>query len=291
MTQATTESNELVESAVKKVSTIATLPEITVQIIKTVEDPKSNAQALHRIVAHDPALVTRVLKVVNSSFYGLPGQIASIERAIVLLGLNAIKNIAVAASLGQLFRGVKLCEGFTAKDLWKHCVAVGVVARDLARQMKVPLVDEAFLAGMIHDVGILVALQTAPEPTRLVCEKARLHKEGDFDFCALEREVMGVDHQMLGARLAQAWKFPHSCQMVAGNHHNPQTLADSQHMLVWLVFVADTLCAQGQQGFNLTALHQKLDNSNLAAMKIDPVLIEHTRTNLATIVSSTASLV
>src|SRR3954467_14621898 len=149
-------ANDLVEAAVKKVSTIATLPEITVQIIKTVEDPKSNAQALHRIVAHDPALVTRVLKVVNSSFYGLPGQIASIERAIVLLGLNAVKNIAVAASLGQLFRGSKLCEGFTAKDLWTHCVSVGVVAREIAKLMKVPLTDEAFLPGMsqasrLHD--------------------------------------------------------------------------------------------------------------------------------------------
>src|SRR3954469_14355900 len=182
---------------IKKVSSIATLPEITAKIIATVEDPKSTPAHLHKIVAHDPALVTRILKVVNSAFYGLPGQIASIERAIVLLGLNAIKNIAVAASLGQMFRGVKLCEGFTAQDLWKHCVGVGVVARDLAKQMKVPLVDEAFLAGMIHGVGILVSLQVAPEPTRLVCEKAKLHTEGDFDFCALERQMMGgIDHQM-----------------------------------------------------------------------------------------------
>src|SRR5436190_4500778 len=156
----------LVQQALKKITSIATLPEITNRIIKTVEDPKSSAAQLHQIVSHDPALFTRVLKVVNSSFYVLPGQIASIERAIVLLGLNAVKNIAVAASLGQLFRGVKLCEGFTAKDLWRHCVAVGVVARDLAKQMKVPLVDEAFLAGMIHDVGLLVELQTAPESLR-----------------------------------------------------------------------------------------------------------------------------
>src|SRR5205807_4666228 len=132
---------------------------VTVKIIQTVEDPKSSATQLHKIVAHDPALVTRILKVVNSAFYGLPGQIGSIERAIVLLGLNAVKNIAVAASLGQLFRGAKLCEGFTAKDLWTHCIAVGVAARELARQLKLPIADEAFLAGMIHDVGILISLQ------------------------------------------------------------------------------------------------------------------------------------
>src|SRR3954463_11351612 len=79
---------ELVDQAVKKISTIETLPEVTTEIIRTVENPKSTATQLHKIVAHDPALVSRILKVVNSAFYGLPGQIASIERAIVLLGLN-----------------------------------------------------------------------------------------------------------------------------------------------------------------------------------------------------------
>src|SRR2546421_7468728 len=125
--------NVLVQQALKKITTIATLPEITSQIIKTVEDPRSSAAQLHQLVSHDPALVTRILKVVNSSFYGLPGQIASMERAIIVLGLNGIKNIAVAASLGQLFRGAKLCEGVSTKDLWTHCVAVGVASRDLAR--------------------------------------------------------------------------------------------------------------------------------------------------------------
>src|SRR5438477_10152579 len=156
----------LIAEATKKVTTIATLPEVTARIVATVEDPRSTASQLHKIVAHDPALVTRILKVVNSAFYGLPGQIGSVERAIVLLGLNAVKNIAVAASLGQLFRGAKLCEGFTAKDLWTHCIAVGVAARDLAKQLKLPIADEAFLAGMIHDVGILISLQLYPEQIR-----------------------------------------------------------------------------------------------------------------------------
>src|SRR5438876_5482693 len=146
-----TDPQALVQQAVRKITTIATLPEVTAKIIATVEDPKSTASQLHRIVSHDPALVTRILKVVNSSFYGLPGQIGSIERAIVLLGLNAVKNIAVAASLGQLFRGVQLCDGFTANDLCTHCIAVGATARALARPMKLPLADQAFPARVIHD--------------------------------------------------------------------------------------------------------------------------------------------
>src|SRR3954464_15771728 len=141
----TADPKQLIADAIRKVGSLATLPEVTVRIIKTVEDPRSSAAQLHGIIANDPALVTRILKVVNSSFYGLPGQIGSIERAIVLLGLNAVKNIAVAASLGQLFRGIKLCDGFTAKDLWTHCVAVAATSRHLAKEMKLPISDEAFL--------------------------------------------------------------------------------------------------------------------------------------------------
>jgi HD-like signal output (HDOD) protein len=282
-----TDPRELVTKAIGKVTTIATLPEVTVQIIKTVEDPRSSAAQLHKIIAHDPALVTRILKVVNSSFYGLPGQIGSIERAIVLLGLNAVKNIAVAASLGQLFRGVKLCDGFTAKDLWVHCIGVAVTARHMAREMKVPIVDEAFLAGMIHDVGMLVSLQVWPEQARQACERARA---SGGDFCQAERDIMGVDHQMLGAGLAGLWRFPRSCQLVAGHHHQPALLADNNRLLVTLVFVADTICCQAKHGFNLTAFHQKLEDAMLSDVKVDPSLVERTRTNLQAILETSKGL-
>lgn len=276
-----------IAETVKKVTTIATLPEVTNQIIRTVEDPRSTASQLHKIVSHDPALVTRILKVVNSAFYGLPGQIGSIERAIVLLGLNAVKNLAVAASLGQLFRGAKLCDGFTPKDLWTHCIAVGVAARDLARQMKLPTADEAFLAGMIHDMGILVALQVYPEEVRRVCEAAK----GDGkSFCELEREILGVDHQQLGMALAEQWKFPRSCQLVAGHHHRPGALSEQNRLLVTLVYVADTICCRSEHGFNLTALGQKLDMAELSGIRLDPAMIERTAANLDELVKSAADM-
>src|SRR3954466_14730001 len=273
--------------AVRKVTTIATLPEVTAQIIQTVEDPNSTAGQLHKIVAHDPALVTRILKVVNSAFYGLPGQIGSVERAIVLLGLNAIKNIAVATSLGQLFRSVKLCEGFTAKDLWTHCIAVGVTARELARNMKVPIADEAFLAGLIHDTGLLVSLQVWPDKLKAACENARTSER---DFCEIEREMVGVDHQQLGQGLAELWKFPRSCQLVAGYHHKPTTLSDNNRMLVTLVYIADTMCCKQNRGFNLTALRQKYEDAGSIDMQIDSRLIEQTAGKLDELVSSATSV-
>jgi putative nucleotidyltransferase with HDIG domain len=275
----------LVAQAVRRVTSIATLPEVTAQIIRIVEDPRSSAAQLHRVVTHDPALVTRMLKVVNSAFYGLPGQIASVERAIVLLGLNAVKNIAIAASLGQLFRNAKMCEGFTAKDLWTHCVAVAVAAREMARQMRLQIVDEAFLAGIIHDIGILVELQTSPEQLRLVCERV---KAGESDFCAVERELGGVDHQALGAGLAEAWKFPHSCQLVAGHHHQPMGLGEDDRLLAGLVYIADTVCCQAEKGFCLTARSQVLDDIT-SDLKIDAGLIKHIQQNLPELLAAAQS--
>jgi HD-like signal output (HDOD) protein len=277
----------IVAEAIKKVATIATLPEVTSRIIKTVEDPRSSATQLHKIVAHDPALVTRILKVVNSSFYGLPGQIASIERAIVLLGLNAVKNIAVAASLGQLFRGVKLCDGFTAKDLWTHCVAVAVTSREISKAMRLTIADEAFLAGMIHDIGLLVSLQTAPEQLQRVCAEVR---KGNLDFCETERAITGVDHQMLGAGLAEMWKFPKACQVVARHHHDPVNLPEDYRMLVGIIYTADTLCCQEGIGFNLTALRQNLDDQGLGENAPDDALIAQIRTSLPTLLETAGSI-
>jgi HD-like signal output (HDOD) protein len=277
MPTTTVDPQAMIASAIKKVTSIATLPETTTRIIQTVEDPRSSAAKLHKIIAHDPALIARILKVVNSSFYGLPGQIGSIERAIVLLGLNAVKNIAVAASLGEMFRGLRICDEFTARDLWTHCASVAVMARRLARDMQLQIADEAFLAGMIHDLGILVAIQSWPKELRKACE---LTKSNNISFCEAEREIIGVDHQQLGAAIAEQWKFPRSCQLVAGHHHQPAALADNHRLLVTLVFVADTVCCQEKCGFNLTALNQRLDDAGLADVKMDIDLIERVRKEL-----------
>ena len=281
-------SSEEIKNAVKKITTIATLPEVVAKIVTTVEDPKSSAAQLHKIVSHDPALVTRILKVVNSAFYGLPGQIGPIERAIVLLGLNAVKNIAVAASLGQLFRGVKLCEGYTAKDLWTHCIAVAVASRDLSRSLKLPVSDEAFLAGMIHDVGMLISMQLYPEKLREACELA---KSNNVPFVVAERHLMGMDHQQLGQTLCEIWKFPKSCQIVAGNHHGHALPGDVHRQILSIVHVTDTfVCATANTGFPLTAASQTLDSKALSDLGIDPVAVERTKARMPELLSAASTL-
>ncbi len=279
---------ELAKQAVGRLTAIATLPEVTAKIIATVEDPKSSAAQLQKIVSYDPALVTRVLKVVNSAFYGLPGQVGSIERAIVLLGLNAVKNIAVAASLGQMFRGNKLCDGYSAKDLWTHSVGVAVIARELAKRAKLPVAEEAFLGGMIHDIGLLVSLQTWPEQLRNVCEQA---KSSETPFVDIELTIIGVDHQTLGRTIAERWQFPQSCQDIAGNHHHPEALTGDSHRLVALVHIADVLVAHAKQGFPLT-VPVSADVTQLAStIGIPTAVLDAVRNDLATIISSASALV
>jgi HD-like signal output (HDOD) protein len=277
----------IVRDAVNDVMALATLPEVTSRVIATVEDPRSSAGQLHKIIAHDPSLSARILKVVNSAFYGTSGQIGSVERAIVLLGLNAVKNVAVSASLGQLFRGVKLGEGFTAKDLWAHCIAVGVTARELALKVNRAKADEIFVAGLIHDVGILVELQTWPEKLQTICTTA---KRTNADFCEVERQVLGVDHQALGKGLTERWKFTKSCQQAAGFHHDPAALADDDRTIVTLVYIADTLCCQSDRGFNLTARNQTIEPEMLASLGTNEATIEQVRNSMSESIASAMSV-
>jgi len=277
----------IVGEAVKGVAALATLPEVTSQIIATVEDPKSSAGQLNKIIANDPSLSARILKVVNSAFYGIPGQVGSVERALVLLGRTAVKNLAVAASLGQLFRGARLGEGYSAKDLWTHCISVGVCARELAQQAKLKACEEFFLAGLIHDVGIMVELQTWPEKLQSVC--ATVKKSG-ADFCEVERQMLGVDHQALGKGLAEQWRFTKSCQEAAGYHHTPGELIDGDGTFVSIIYVADTLCCQIPKGFNLTAQSQTLDAGIVSRLGLDDAKLETVRAVLPEKISAAMSV-
>ena len=233
--------------AVRGISHIATLPEVTVRIIELVNDPDSSARDLHCLIATDPALTARMLKVVNSAFYGLPRQIASINRAVSLLGINAVKNIAVAASLAKLFRGGDLGPHFDAHDLWRHSCVTASTARIIAKSNRKNAIDEAFLGGLIHDVGVLVELQH----DRAGFAEAVARAAAGQDLRACERACLGNDHEGFGAALCEHWKFPSSLVWVAGNHHDPVSVPMANRDLPMIVHVADRIAAEIAGGFTL----------------------------------------
>lgn len=245
--------DQAVSSAIREISHIATLPEITLKIIELVEDPDSTAQDLHNVIANDPALCSRILKVVNSAFYGLPGQIGSINRAIVLLGLNAVKNIAIAASLSKLFRGGDLTPNFSARTLWIHSISTAAAAKLIADRLSLGLTDEAFLAGLIHDIGIIVEIQSDRNKLVEALNKVQVGPDGTPSptLMEAEREVFGATHQDFGKGLCEKWKFPQSFIFVTGYHHNPRDLAPEQRTLCNVVALADMLAGGLEGGFRL----------------------------------------
>lgn len=261
---------QVVATAIRDVSHIATLPEITLRIVELVEDPSSTAQDLHTVIATDPALTSRILKVVNSSFYGMPGQIGSINRAIVLLGLNAVKNIAISASLSKLFKGGQLCPAFAAKDLWRHSVATAAAAKVIADTLKIGLPDEAFLAGLMHDIGIMVALQHDRNKLIETVNSLGVQKDGAPTASMLENElrIFGATHQDFGQALCEKWKFPKTLANVAGCHHAPMSIPEDSRTLPALVYVADRLAAEAEEGFRLDLQDLACDPAVLDVLKL-----------------------
>jgi putative nucleotidyltransferase with HDIG domain len=283
MSTATAPAAISLQQLVDSVDDVAALPDLTVQIIQAADDPHSNAFQLLKIVSHDPALVAKILKLVNSSFYSLPNKIGSLERAIPMLGMGGIRNLAIASSVASMFRGGAICNGFTTRDLWTHSIAVAVVARELSKKTKLPIVDEAFLVGMLHDLGLLVIHQKLPKQLRTICEFAL---KQDRNFFEIEREVLGFDHQDVGAALATRWKFPASVRNAIEFHHHPADAPAEHQRLTALVFISDTLCGHTDQGFNLTACFQQLDDAVIGLIPLAQDIIAETHSKLKELVDA-----
>ncbi len=282
------QTEAIVQAAIQEISHIATLPEVTMRIIQLVEDPDSTAQDLNKVISNDPALGARILKVVNSAFYGLPGQIGSINRAIVLLGLNAVKNIAIAASLAKLFRGGKISPSFDARDLWTHAIASATATRLLADRAGLGLPDEAFLAGLIHNIGILVEIQARRPKFVEIIEK--VENDASLTFREAETAVLGANHEQFGAGLCKLWKFPASFAYVTGFHHHPTDLPAGNRTLTGLVHVADILVAGLGYGFTRGTEHAEPDAALLESLKLGPDALAAVRQRLPEAMDEAKSL-
>ena len=271
----TSDCMKVATATVKQLNHIATLPEVTLGIIELVENPRSSASALNALIGRDPALSARVLRVVNSAFYGLPQQLGSINRAISLLGLNAVKNIAIAASLAKLFRGGALCDRFDAKDLWTHSIAVATAARLLSNETKKVVGDEAFLSGLMHDIGIVVELQTDRAKLIRVFSDMQFDADGNplIDFRMVERAVFGADHCHFGLALCEQWKFAKSLTTACGYHHDPLSAPAETRNMAWLIMLADELAASNG-GFNADILSHQPSQEAMAALEIHPARME-----------------
>lgn len=279
---------QVVESSIQKIKNIATLPAVAHQIMKLVDDPDSSIEDLSKVITSDPALCTRILKVVNSSFYGMPQQIASIDRAVTLLGLNAVKNIAIASSLHKVFKSKQIAANFDARDLWVHSIAVATGARELAAKARFDLPDEAFLAGLIHDIGIMVEMQACSqefvEMIDMLCDDQSLTLR------QAEEQVLGATHEAFGAGLCKAWHFPLHLGNVAGFHHLPLKLPKADRVLPAIVHVADIMAARIGAGYTRTVETDVVSPEILSLLNMDESDVEAIAETLPEAIEETQQL-
>jgi len=280
-------ANPIVDSAIGRIGEIATLPEVTVKIIQIVEDPKATAKELHTIIKHDPALSAKILKVVNSAFYGLPGQISSIDRAIVLLGLSAIKNISIAMSMTRMFRAGKPVEGIDGMEVYRHSLAVATACRILTKLQGRPSLEESFLAGLLHDLGLLVERQAFPQQTQEIMKRFNAAPKS---FVQIEKEVLGADHQMFGQGLAAKWRFPRVLRTAIGYHHQPMELAPENRELAALVNAADILASRAGVGFTASAWGEQISDEVLQCINLQRADVEAITEQIPGEVASTEAL-
>jgi len=181
-----------------------------------------------------------------------------------------IRNIAISASLAKLFRGGKLCPSFNAKDLWTHSTAVAATSKLIADELGLSCPDEAFLAGLMHDIGIIVEMQSDRDAlTTVVSTVAGADGIPTSDMLKIENEVFGANHQQFGEALCEKWKFPRVFALVAGNHHSPMGVDAELRTLPLVVHVADKITAEIEDGgFRLDVLNTEIDPAILDELKI-----------------------
>lgn len=252
------------EDLVKSVSTLASLPSIYNRLSEVISHPLSSSRDIGGVVAEDPGLTARVLKLVNSAFYGFPKRIDTITRAITIVGTQQLCDLALATSVIKAFQTVPQ-DLVDMDSFWKHSLACGVCARTIAGLRREDNVERFFVAGMLHDIGLPILYMKQPEKSRFVLEHSKTSGELLQD---VENSTFGFNHAEVGRCLLQAWHLPDSLQEAVHFHHNP---AKASHFPIeaTTVHVADIIATALEMGNSGEFWVQPLESNALDLLGID----------------------
>ncbi len=215
---------------------LVSLPEVCLRIQQLADDPRSTAEQIGAVLSQDPALTVRLLKLVNSAFYGLGTRIDTASRAVSVVGVRELRNLALAASAVEVFARIPT-ELVNMVNFWKHSVFCGLVARQLALRCGILHAERLFVAGLLHDVGRLLIYNRLPDASVIILEQLgqRPHQP-----CEVEWETLGFDHAQVCAELMRAWKLPLALRSAVEFHHHP-TRGPSPQMDASLVHIANAI--------------------------------------------------
>ncbi len=202
---------EQLKSITKKIHSLPTLPQVVEKLTRMVESPEVTAKDVGRLISSDHVLSAKVLRLVNSPFYGFPGRISSISHAIILLGFNVIKGVVLSASVFDIMEQSML-------GLWEHSLGSAVAAGTISRHLKLSEPEEISTAALLHDIGkVLIKVSLEDDYAAIT----RLIEGTGCSFREAELEVLGVDHGQIGAWLAAEWNLPERLALPIAEHHTP----------------------------------------------------------------------
>ncbi len=220
---------------------ISKMPSLSTTVTKVMEicnKPDTSPNDLNRVISLDPVLTGQVLKLVNSAYYSLPNQVTSLTRAIIMVGLNTVKNLALSAAVLQNLGSKSSFQALSMEDFWTHSITVGVTAKRLATARKVPVAEreEYFVAGLLHDLGKIPLNNRFPDEYKKVLE---LTDSGRESLYQAESTVLGINHCIVGKMIAEKWKLSHTMMDSLAHHHHPQQAHEDNRLLTLSVTLAD----------------------------------------------------
>ncbi|MBF0200457.1 MAG: HDOD domain-containing protein [Desulfamplus sp.] len=215
-----TKSIEIVKATalLKKLKEMKTLPVVAARLTKMIADDNSTLRDFEAVIKVDPTLVMRLLRLVNSPFYGLRTKVKSIPEAVAYIGMDNLRNLIVVDALKNLFSSRQDSDIFSRTRLWMHCVSVAICSQMIAERIFGFKGEDAFLCGIVHDIGIIIEDQIVPEEFAKVC-KAYNPKE-NRSIVEYEKEVLGTDHTIIGALLVNDWGLPREVHKGVNKHHD-----------------------------------------------------------------------
>ena len=258
-----------VDDILAAVENVPSSPQVLQKVLALVNDPDFSFDRLMDIVSLDPGITAAVLRMCNSAYFGLKQPVSSLQQALTFLGVNNIIDVVMSNEVVGFYRDSQ--EGYIMErgELWRHSMATALLARMIGKEMKFNDLSTLFTAALLHDIGKIVLSQFVKEEFEAI---EKLVQEQGRDFVAAERQVLGLDHAVLGAKMAQLWKLPAPIIRAIAYHHDPMK-AKGDQQLVRLVALANLIVLSmgvggGVQGLAVPAPSELLTEFKLTSQNL-----------------------
>lgn len=245
-------------------------PKVAQRVMDLLKEDDVNAAQLAEVIQYDQAITANVLKMCNTSYFGLPRKVTSLDDALVILGHDTLKDIIIASSSAKFYTG-KVGAGYQLEqgEMWKHSVAVGIMAKLLVRHIKDVDPGSAFTCGLLHDIGKRFLSAFVSDEFQEIMERVDGEK---CSFVEAEKELLGMDHAELGGVILAKWEFAQDLVDAVREHHHPQAL--DKPPLTALISLSNSLVISMGIGVGADGLASEVQGEGLKKIGVTPAMLQ-----------------